>query len=382
MTTVEFKIFKRKENNTEVWYFRVWDATMQRYTRVQTTGIKVRPVDPRTGEDPSRDAAMIRAGELFRLGKAPRRKSIRNVVDYSIDRVKNSGSTRGHVLVSTRLLERLRDMPFGKLSINQINYESILKLQDDLKAAGRPPRSINQTVALIRAACKHAVRRHFLRADPFAMGIDRLPENLRERGALTHAEVLRVLALPDAEDPRETVFSITALTTGARRSELLALQWRDVNFTENKIDISKGYTTTDGIGKTKNKGSLRFVALHSIARERLLALRMISPFPDDQHFVFYGATPGKPMAPDAASLFFKNSMTRAGITAEEQERRHLSLHSARHTFVTLYRSRATDFMVSAATGQSELQTLNRYSHAGDDQLQKSREIVEDIFRIH
>ncbi|HPB81021.1 MAG TPA: site-specific integrase [Spirochaetota bacterium] len=384
-TSLQFKLFKRKvkkNSDTEIWYFRTWDAVAQRYTRIQTTGVKVRPIDPRTGEDVSRDKAMARAVELHKAGKAPRRKNIRGAIDFCVERVKTSGSTRGHILISCRLLEKLRDTSFGRLAINQIDYDAVLRLQDELVGMGRTPRVINQTVALIRAACKVAVKRRFLRADPFQLGIDKLPENLRERGALCLDEVRAILTLPDTEDPRETVLSILAITSGARRSEMVALTWNDLDFNKNSINVNKAYTSTDGVKGTKNRTSKRMIPLVSITRERLLRLRSVSPFPGDADFIFYSADRGRPMGPEVASAFFKTALHRIGLTAEEISRRNLSLHSARHSFVTLSRSHASDFITSAMSGQAELQTMNRYSHAGEDQFDKARDVIEKIFSVH
>jgi integrase len=365
-----FQLFTRQG----VFYFRVYNENLQKYDRVQTTGIK----DDHQG---ARDAAIARASELVKQGRVPKRKDQKNALDYCIDRVRTSGSTRGHVNMSVSYLEKCRDFAFGQLSINQVSYQSLTRLIDDMQAAGFRPRRINQTISLIRAACKIAVKREYLTTDPFTKGIDKVPENLRERGALTLEEVKRTFTLEDEGDIRAVAFTVTALTTGCRRSELLGLTWADVSFSENSININKGYTPTDGLGKTKNESSVRTIPLFPPARDRLEKLRAASPFPGDNHYVFFGTAEEIPLAPSTASTLFMRTLTRIGLSPEALRARRITTHSARHSFITISRSVLSDYLTLTMTGQTNSKILNNYSHAGTDQFKQVKTALGELFTM-
>jgi integrase len=341
---------------------------------VQSTNVK----DDHPG---ARDEAAARAGELYKQGRVPKRKDQKNAIDFCIDRVQTSGSTKGHTDMSVSYLNKIRKYPFGKLNINQLEYSSITRLIDDMIVDHVKPRRINQTISLIRAAVKIAVKKEYLRTDPFTRGIDKVPENLRERGALTLDEVRKVLALEDGTDAREVPFAVLALTTGCRRSELLGLTWGDISFSENSINIDKGFTPTDGLGKTKNEASVRVIPLHQPARERLERMREVSPFPGDNHFVFYGSAENIPMAPSTASTLFMRALERIGLTTEQARARRITTHSARHSYITISRSVLSDYLTLSVTGQTNSKILNNYSHSGSDQFKAVKDAMAGLFTI-
>lgn len=67
-----------------------------------------------------------------------------------------------------------------------------------------------------------------------------------------------------------------AIFTGARKGELLALQWNDIDFTCGSIRITKSLTRSDGkniIKKPKTKASMRMIFVPQITLERLNMLK-------------------------------------------------------------------------------------------------------------
>ena len=75
---------------------------------------------------------------------------------------------------------------------------------------------------------------------------------------------------------------VTLFNTGLRISELAALTWDDIDFTDDTINISKNYVTVDkdlfgfreAIGTPKSKKSVRIVQMNKTTRTALLQHRL------------------------------------------------------------------------------------------------------------
>ena len=129
-------------------------------------------------------------------------------------------------------------------------------------------------------------------------------------------------------------FVALAIETGMRRSELLGLQWSNVN-----LDRRIGFLPV-----TKN-GESRGVPLSSSAVEILRGL-----LPSRDGGVFGDLTQ------DALKQSFKRAVRRAGIKG-------LRLHDLRHEATSRFFEKGLNVMeVASVTGHKTLQMLKRYTH--------------------
>ena len=121
--------------------------------------------------------------------------------------------------------------------------------------------SINRTIELLRHMLNWAVGREYLEKTPFRRGTESLIKNLREdnvrRRRISADEEQRLLAAAPAY--LKTMI-ITALDTGMRRGEMLALRFTD-------IDQARGLITLRG--ETTKSGKTRLVP---ISTQRLRAV--------------------------------------------------------------------------------------------------------------
>jgi integrase len=103
--------------------------------------------------------------------------------------------------------------------------------------------SINRTIELLRHMLNWAAGRDYLEKTPFRRGTETLIKKLRKdnlrRRRLSTDEELRLLAAAPAH-LRPMI--ITALDTGMRRGEMLALRFAEVDFTRGLITL-RGETT-------------------------------------------------------------------------------------------------------------------------------------------
>jgi integrase len=175
----------------------------------------------------------------------------------------------------------------------------------------------------------------------------RTPNQSPGRLARTLREKARMPAdTPDAPWLHCLVF--LALTTGARRAELLELRWP-------QVDLDRGLLV---FLKTKN-GEIRSA---SVVGKALAALRAWSESPysksphagDDR--VFPGLSRDKPLAID---FFWRRALKRAGV-------RNFRFHDLRHSAASyLAMSGATAPEIAAVLGHKQLQMVKRYAHLGE-----------------
>jgi integrase len=147
------------------------------------------------------------------------------------------GERRVRTLESHRYhLERHLLPALGRRRIATVTVDDIADLIRGLVAQGRAPRTITGALATLGSILRYALRRGYITDNP----LPRLEAGERPRPvpspqrALGQEEIARLLA---ACAPRYRLLIVTALYTGMRISELLALTWRDVNFAAGVIHV-------------------------------------------------------------------------------------------------------------------------------------------------
>ena len=138
-----------------------------------------------------------------------------------------------------------------------------------LEPLAAKPVTANRTLAAVRAMFSHAVKSDdwALALNP-AVGITAHPEAHRERYP-QNGELERLVAALQRRGDRPGQFLLVLLLTGARRGELLALRWSDV-------DLEAGVWTKPA-EVTKQRKSHR-LPLNPQAVELLRELRAVEPF--------------------------------------------------------------------------------------------------------
>ena len=162
---------------------------------------------------------------------------------------------------------------------------------------------------------------------------------------LTDDEIADLLvACRQSENEDLYAFVLTAVTTGARKGELLSLEWANV-------DVERRWAV---FPKTKN-GDARGVPLTAAALEALMQLKRAGPF------VF-------PLDPTRA---FHTACKRAKLSG-------VTLHTLRHSAASLLaRNNATLLEVSRLLGHRDIRMADRYSHLANEH---TTQLVDRIMR--
>jgi len=111
---------------------------------------------------------------------------------------------------------------------------------------------------------------------------------------------------------------LLAAFTGLRISELLGLQWADIDFRGSKIDVRRA-VVYGVVGKCKSKASKRPVALDPVLADVLLRWRLKTPYsnPDDWVFASTQLNGEKPLNPGMLRRWhLKPAATSAGISGK------------------------------------------------------------------
>ena len=158
-----------------------------------------------------------------------------------------------------------------------------------------------------------------------------------------------------------------AINTGCRRGELVALEWKDINFNTGVATISKSAYCVKGehagIKSTKN-GKTRKITLPDYIVEMLLRYKQeqnnwrytLGTAWEGDDWIFIQDT-GCIMYPTSPTLMFSDFLAKCDLP-------HRTFHSLRHTSATMSLINGTDIKsVAARLGHSQLKTTDRYVHA-------------------
>lgn len=266
--------------------------------------------------------------------------------------------------VGDRLPSTVRDMPITKATpaVIEATYRT-------LAADGWTPHRVRRVHELFHGAWKRAYRLGTATQNP--MGSVRPPAipdtDVRPP---TPAEVAAIVAAPTRL--LERVVLHLAAATGARRGELVALQWADVSGESLSIRRSRAYTKAAGVHerptKTGRKGqrvltldaeSLRLLAEWRIEQATMAIRNGITPV-----WVASDDAGMSPWRPDRLTSVFIHARETAGVTG-------VRLHDLRHFHATqLLSNGIPPWMVAHRLGHANVNTtLTRYAHwiPGTDQ---------------
>jgi integrase len=146
------------------------------------------------------------------------------------------------------LIEHFGDRPIAEIKTADIeDFIADLRKPRVVNRCKEPrtltPASVNRTIELMRHMLNWAVGREYLDGTPFRRGTETLIRKLREhnqrRRRLSEDEEARLLAIAP---PFLRSMIITALDTGMRQGEMLALRFRDID-SKRQLIVLRGETT-------------------------------------------------------------------------------------------------------------------------------------------
>lgn len=265
------------------------------------------------------------------------------------------------IATDTGRIERHIKPLLGKKRIGEITRADVEKFMRDVakgktaidEKTGKRGRAIveggkgtaTRTVGLLGGIMSFAVSQG-MRADNPVRGVKRYPDKKGET-FLSASDLSRVgAALSELETERINPAALVIIRllafTGARKSEITALKW-------SEVDLDRGY-----LRLMDSKTGAKVIPIGAPAREILASW----PRFDGSAYVF-PATSGDGHFQGVERVWAKVK-TRAGFST-------LRLHDLRHSFASMGLARGDALpVIGAILGHSDVKTTSRYAHLADD----------------
>lgn len=281
-----------------------------------------------------------------------------------------------------RIYEALGHIRMDKITARQIQvFINSLSKDGANERNGKPlsPKSIRHNLNLISDVFGYAVKMGVVTENPCTKVT--LPKVVqKDKQIYTPEEAALFLELLNAEPIKYRAFFNLAIYSGFRRGELLGLEWKDVDFDNNVINVRRTscYTPDRGVytDTTKTKMSQRTL---KFPQEIMDMLRELREFQDEEALKFgnkwietdrlFTKDNGEPQHPNTTYHWLEKFCKRSNLP-------FYGLHSFRHLFASMLVNGGVDIVtVSGALGHSNVSTTsNIYCHM----LENSRAKVSDV----
>ena len=333
-----------------------------------------------TAHDNRRDALADEARIRLEMGAEPDESEI------TVDTLLREQIEQGRYAVTTlddmRRVHRMLPAPFLDRNVRDVTPYVLDGLYRELTGRGWTANRVRRVHELVGAAYRQ-------RAIPFRWATTNPARDVKPPPLTSHqivpptvAEVQKLLsAAPRGLD----LFLRLAANTGARRGEVLALQWQDFDLKTGRVVIrrSVSHTTASGLvvteGKTGRKGHRSIGLGKSIVkllvsyREEQAAAAAENLLPEPRWLFSHdaGVTPWRP---DYVTLAFGRLRTTLGLDS-------VRLHDLRHFVATSMLSDGVPLAtVSNRLGHARTSTtLDRYSHWMPQQDQDAADRLDGLF---
>ena len=237
---------------------------------------------------------------------------------------------------------------FGERQLESITVEEIEAWRGTL--GGLSNRTKNKLLIQLHGIFRRAQRVYGLDANPLAR-VEKHPQRSSGDIEVLEPEEVWALVRAAASELDGAVF-LTAAFTGLRMGELLALRWRDVDFTGSVIRVRSSWA--GGQLTTPKSGKVRSVPMAPDVATALSRLGDRLDWTGDDDLVFASET-GEYLSDSALRVRYKAALQRANL-------RNLRFHDLRHTFGTRMIAKADVRRVQEWMGHADIQTTMKYLH--------------------
>jgi integrase len=364
--------YMRKRGTRRIRGTDTWTACWELFVDLGRRADGVRERRTKTVYGTEREAAKELRALLRELDAGVRRdpskctvaQLLRDWLKHKAD-VEASTREKYHEVIEQQLIPA-----FGRLKLDRLDRTAIRAQYARWLREGRvrgeggfSPATIRKFHTVLREALQMAVDDGLV-ARNMAAGVELPKGERRERRALSSEEYARLVHAAQGSSMYAPI--VTALATGMRRGELLALRWEDVDLDGAHLAIRRSLERTkSGLRlKAPKSGRSRVVGLPAIAVEILRSHRV------DQNKerlscgeawanndLVFSTLAGAPWDPTTFSRAFRRLGSRAGLGS-------MGPHTLRHTAATeMLRQGLHPKVVADRLGHSSTRmTLDVYSH--------------------
>lgn len=286
-------------------------------------------------------------------------------------------------LLNTHILPAIGHLKLSRVQPAHLNklYSTMLEERKDGKEGGYSPTTIKRCHATISSIMSTAVQWNIITENPCQrVKPPKQTRNSSDIKFFTPEQAERFLAELNVETAdgriqlQHNIFFQLALFCGMRRSELVALHWSDIDYSQRTICINKCTTIVKNQPyqkNTKNRTSERTIAIPDSVLVMLKSYRLeynkyrlsigSQWVGDDYIFIQWNGSQMYPSTPDGV---IRKVIDRYNANHEDKLP-PVTPHGLRHTSATLLISENVDVRtVSGRLGHAQTSTtLNIYSHS-------------------
>jgi integrase len=251
----------------------------------------------------------------------------------------------------------------GTRRLHDVSRTDIKRLIAEWLAHGKKKRTIHNILTPLKEAYQHAIDDGLVTANP----VSNMGRSLRSREStdahidpLTAEEVRTVLHQAQHTAPLLYPLFLCAVRTGMRQGELLGLQWGDLDFRGQFIEVRRAIVRRQ-ITTTKTHKIRRVDMSPQLSQvlQRLKEMRTLDAAMKGDSlaaWIFVGPTHQR-MGNELVRNAFQACLTAAGL-------RHVLFHDLRHTFASLLiQQGANPKYIQQQLGHGSISiTLDIYSH--------------------
>jgi integrase len=299
--------------------------------------------------------------------------------DWASHHVSPKTAERYRQLIANQIKPHLGATPVQKVKPVHLNaLYSKLKESGGIEGAPLAAQTVGHVHRLLRRIFGHAVQWGVIFQNPAAVvHPPRVQQN--EIEVIREDEIKLVLnALRGRNLPLYTIATV-ALATGARRGELLALRWQNIDLDAGKLRIEQSLEQTKAglrFKPPKSKHGRRTITIPpavvadlrahwKATQEQRLTLGMGRSTSTDLVFTMWDGSPRKP-----------NALTNDWLRASMVTGRRINLHALRHT----HASSLDILTISRRLGHANPKiTLDVYGHLYGNTDDKAAQAVEAMF---
>lgn len=268
---------------------------------------------------------------------------------------------------------------FGNMYLNKIKAVHVVNFLDDISqpnASNRGKTLSDSTIyefdKTLRVIFNKAAEWQVLKEHPLK-GLSRPQVRKRKMKTYNEEDFNKMIEALYMEEPVWRMFFLTSALSGMRRSEVIALKWKDINFEEHYIRLKRSIPIRiDGkphIKGTKTDEHERIVYMPDWYMKELLNYKEFWDLEryavgnkwegEEYEFLFHDGY-GKPYTPESATNTWRKIVKRHDL-------KEIRLHDLRHTMITYLLNRGESaFNVSKRAGHSDVKvTTDTYGHADE-----------------
>ena len=322
----------------------------------------------------------------------------RRLVDFIPQYYENVQNTLSENTFTTyqRIINSFILPSLGHLKLKDIRPLHIQKFVNTLATgnyrqdgkSGKPyaPATVRRYYVVLQSILHNAYRLQLIPKNPADGDIITLPSLGQQKTEIYNKqELAEMLSALDQESTMFRCLVYLAIATGCRRGELVALEWKDIDFDSGIITVSKSAYRKKGEGtKIKDTKTHQERIVHipeacisllkQWKREQFEKRMQLGSAWNGANWIFIQAD-GEILYPTSPTMMFDKFQKRHNLP-------HKKFHALRHTSATLALSNGINIKaVGARLGHSQLKTTDRYLHVLEETEQQAANVFDNILKM-